>query len=223
MFERLKNALARLQWSTARSAPLAQWADQHGLGFRPLIGGAYALSGHWHGQAVRLECMAPSRPFIQGMELMARADLGLSVPGSVVLMNRSLKLMLEQRASELYSQYTDALQTTAQTLPDEIRWLAMYRDAGWTGPDRQFWARYAVLTDMPETAKQWIDEEGVQRLMRWPANAVNPDTPLMLMLMKGKAYMRLQIDQTRDTATALHAFELFHHFSEQARGVLPAR
>ena len=146
MFERLKNALARLQWSTARSAPLAQWADQHGLGFRPLIGGAYALSGHWHGQAVRLECMAPSRPFIQGMELMARADLGLSVPGSVVLMNRSLKLMLEQRASELYSQYTDALQTTAQTLPDEIRWLAMYRDAGWTGPDRQFWARYAVLT-----------------------------------------------------------------------------
>ena len=221
MFERLKNALTRLQWSPTRSAPLTQWAGEQGLDFTPLRGGAYAMSGRWRDQPVRIECTTPSKPFIKGMELMARADLGLAAPGSVVLMNRSLKHLLERQATELYSQYTDALQTTAQTLPEEVRWLAMYRDAGWAGPDRRFWARYAVLTDAPDTARQWIDADGegdgLRRLMDWPSDAVSADTPLMLMLMRGKAYMRLQIDQTRDTATAVHALDLFRLFSEQAR------
>jgi hypothetical protein len=223
MFERLKNALARLQWSPARSAPLAQWAREHGLDFTPLLGGAYTMWGRWRDEPVRVECTASSKPFIKGMELMARADLGLAAPGSVVLMNRPLKHLLEQRATDLYSQYTDTLQTTAQTVPEEIRWLAMYRDAGWTGLDRRFWARYAVLTDAPDTARQWIDADGtgdgLRRLMDWPSDTVSPDTPLILMLMRGKAYMRLQIDQTRDTAAAVHALDLFRHFSEQARAL----
>lgn len=223
MFERLKNALARLQWSPARSVPLEQWAQARGLDFIPMLGGAYALSGRWQDQPVRIECTTPSKPFIKGMELMARADLGRAAPGSVVLMNRSLKHLLEQQATELYSQYTDTLQTTAQAVPEEIRWLAMYRDAGWSGPDPRFWARYAVLTDTPDTARQWIDADGdgdgLRRLMDWPSDAVTPETPLMLMLMRGKAYMRLQVDQTRDIATAVHALDLFRHFSEKARAL----
>ncbi|MCV0440683.1 MAG: hypothetical protein K5880_18995 [Hydrogenophaga sp.] len=223
MFERLKKAWLRLHWSSAQREPLTRWAQARGLVFTPQVHGAYVFSGNWSGQPVRIECTASSRPFIKGMELMARADLGLQGTGGVVLMNRALKLHLEQWASELYSRYTDTLQTTAHALPDEVRWLAMYRDAGWTGPDRRFWARYAVLTDTPDIARQWIDSDGLQRLMDWPANAVAAETPLMLMVMRGKAYMRLQIDAPRDTATALHALDLFHHFSEQARKMLAPR
>lgn len=223
MFERLRKAWLRLHWSSAQREPLAQWAQTHGFVFAPQVQGAYALSGNWSGKAVRIECMAASRPFMKGMELMARADLGLPGAGGVVLMNRVLKLHLEQWASELYSQYTDTLQTTAHALPDEVRWLAMYRDAGWSGPDSHFWARYAVLTDAPDRARQWLDSDGLRRLMRWPSDAVTEETPLMLMVMRGKAYMRLQIDQPRDVATALHALDLFHHFSERARQVLPPR
>lgn len=223
MFERLGKALGSLRASGDPSTPLAQWATSHGLAFKSLFGGAYAMVGQWQGRGVRVECGAPSRSYVQGMELMARADLGLTIPGSVVLMNRPLKRVLEEQATALYASYTDDLQTSAAMLPEEIRWLAMYRDAGWAGPDDSFWERYAVLTDSTETARAWIDADAVQRLMQWPGDAVSPDTPLLLMLMRGKTYLRLQIDRTRDTATAVHALDLFRHLAEQASEVPPAQ
>jgi hypothetical protein len=221
MFERLGKALRGLRTSSDPSIPLAQWATSQGLAFKPMFGGAYALVGQWQGAGVRIECGAPSRAYLQGMELMGRADLGLTTPSSVVLMNRSLKRALEQQATALYASYTDALQTSAAMLPEEIRWLATYRDAGWAGPDEAFWERYAVLTDSTETARAWIDTSAVQRLMEWPGDAVSAATPVLFMLLRGKTYLRLQIDQTRDTATAVHALDLFRHLSEQA-SALPA-
>ena len=155
MYKRLKNALSPNTWLRSRSAPLAQWADDHALSFAPMVGGAYLLAGKWQGRAVRIQCLAPSRPFIQGMELMARAVLGLRQEGNVVLMNRALKEVLEAQSRALYSQYTDELRTMAGVVPDEVRWLSMYRDAGWVGPDHRFWSRYAVLTDAPELARRW--------------------------------------------------------------------
>jgi len=149
------------------------------------------------------------------MELMARADLGLKQEGNVVVMNRRLKEVLEAQSRALYSQYTDDLQTMAGVVPDEVRWLSMYRDAGWAGPDRGFWARYAVLTDAPEMARRWIDSETEQRLMDWP-EPVSDETPVMLMLQRGKTYMRMQIDRKGDTGTALHAFGLFDRASQRA-------
>ncbi|MGE0099006.1 MAG: hypothetical protein AB7S86_11735 [Hydrogenophaga sp.] len=219
MFERLGKAMVGLRASSDPSTLLAQWAASQGLAFKSLIGGAYAIAGRWQDRAVRVECGAPSRDYLQGMELMGRADLGLATASSVVLMNRPLKRALEQRATALYASYTDELQTSAAMLPEEIRWLATYRDAGWAGPDEAFWERYAVLTDSTETAKAWLDTGAVQRLMTWPVNGVSATTPVLFMLMRGKTYLRLQIDQTRDTATAVHALDLFRHLSEQARAV----
>jgi len=223
MFERLRNAWVRRSWSDGRHAPLEAWAQAHGLSLSLQAGGAYALTGAWQQQPVRIECAASSRPFIQGLELTARVDSGMSMPGNVVVLNRSLKHRLETWASELYAQYTDTLQTTAQTVPDEIRWLSMYRDAGWNnGPDRHFAARYAVLTDEPDIARHWIDAEVQRQLMGWPGDALGAQTPLMLMMLRGKAHMRMQIDRPEDTDTTLHAFELFRLFSERARGLSPA-
>lgn len=216
MFDLLKNAWARRQEAVLHMESLTRWADDNGLQYSPLPNGGWAVHGDWGGQPVRIECAAPSRPFIQGAELMARVDLGRATAGGVVVMNRMLKHHLEHWASELYSQYTDTLQTTAQQVPDEVRWLSMYRDAGWSGPDRHFWSRYAVLTNVLDVAREWIDGEGLQRLMRWPVDALSPDTPLMLMLLKGKAYMRLQLDDGLDTDKAMHALDLFRHFGEQA-------
>ena len=222
MFEGLRNAWARRSWSDAQSAPLKAWAQAQGMGFTPQAGGSYAMKGEWHRQAVRIDCTAPSRPFILGLELNGRVDLGMSMPGNVVVLNRALKHRLETWASELYAQYTDTLQTTAQTVPDEIRWLSIYRDAGWNNwPDRHFAARYAVLTDEPDIARHWIDADAQHALMDWPGEGLNPQTPLMLMLLRGKAYLRMQIDQPKDTDTAVHALELFRRFSERARGLVP--
>jgi hypothetical protein len=216
MFERLGKTLGGLLGSSDPSSPLAQWASSQGLAFKPLFGGAYTMMGSWQGRSVRIECGAPSRPYLKGMELMARADLGLVTSSGVVLMNRSLKRTLEQEATALYASYTDDLRTSAAMLPEEIRWLAMYRDAGWAGPDEAFWERYAVLTDTTETARDWIDEGAQERLMNWPGDAAALTTPVLFMLLRGKTYLRLQIDQTRDTATVLHALDVFLHLSVQA-------
>ncbi len=215
MYARLKNALSPHTWLRSRSAPLAEWAQEHALSFAPMMGGAYLLTGKWQGRPVRIQCLAPSRPFIQGMELMARADLGLRSQGNVVVMNRALKEVLEARSRALYSQYTDELRTMAGVVPEEVRWLSIYRDAGWVGPDQRFWSRYAALTDAPELARRWIDNETEQQLMAWP-DAVSDATPMMFMLQRGKTYMRLQIDQTRDTAAAVHALGVFKHLSQRA-------
>jgi len=42
---------------------------------------------------------------------------------------------------------------------------------------------------------------------------------VLFMLLRGKTYVRLQIDQTRDVATAVHALALFRHLAEQARAL----
>ena len=146
---------------------------------------------------------------------MARADLGLRCEGSVVVMNRALKEVLEAQSRALYSQYTDELRTMAGVVPEEVRWLSTYRDAGWVGPDHRFWSRYAALTDAPELARRWIDSEAEQQLMAWP-ESVSAATPMMFMLQRGKTYMRVQIDRTSDMATAVHALELFNRLSQRA-------
>jgi hypothetical protein len=217
MFERLGKALGGLLKLSDPSGPLAHWALSQGLTFKPMFGGAYAMVGQWQGRSVRIECGAPSRPYLQGMELMGRVDLGLAAPGNVVLMNRSLKRAFEQQATALYASYTDNLQTSAAMLPEEIRWLAMYRDAGWAGPDEAFWERYAVHTDSTDAARAWIDASVVQRLMEWPGDTVSDTTPLLFMLLRGKVYLRMQIDRTQDEPAALHAAEILRHLSEQAR------
>jgi hypothetical protein len=222
MFERLGKALGSLLAPSDASGPLADWASAQGLAYKSMFGGAYAMLGQWQGRSVRIECGVPSRPYLQGMELMGRADLGPASAGSVVLLNRSLKQSLEQQATALYASYTDNLKTSAAMLPEEIRWLAMYRDAGWTGPDDAFWERYAVLTDATDVAKTWLDANAIQRLMIWPGDTVSPATPLLFMMLRGKVYLRMQIDETRDEPTALHALELFRHLSEQATGLPPS-
>lgn len=218
MFERFKNAVSPLNWLRSRSAPMAQWAQDHSLSFTPAMGGGYALAGFWQSRPVRIQCQATTRPFIRGMELLARADLGLKLSGHVVLMNRALKDVLEAQSRVLYSQYTDELQTMAGVVPEEVRWLSLYRDAGWAGPDRRFWSRFAALTDAPELARRWVDSETEHQLMTWP-DAVSNETPMMFMLERGKTYLRMQIDRPGDMDTALHALVLFERLSQRALAI----
>jgi hypothetical protein len=215
MFERLKNAFGARSSSDGFDDGLAQWAHERLLNYMPLLGGAYAMGGLLHDRPFRAECIASSRRYIQGMELMAKADLGLTSEISVILMNRSLKRQLESQAHALYAEVTQALQTAAQALPEEIRWLSMYRDAGWDGPDDRFWARYAVLTDAPETARQWLDPASVELLMDWPG-AMPSDTPVLFRLARGKTYLRLQVSDPGESAIALHALDIFEHLSGRA-------
>jgi len=215
MFERLKNVLGVGSIKVETDDGLAQWATERMLAYRVLGGGAYVLDGRVLDRPFRAGCTASSRSYISGMELMARAELGLRPDVHVIVMNRALKRTLEALASSLFAEVTDALQTTDKPLPEEVGWMSAYRDAGWPGPNADFWAQHAVLTDAPEAARQWLDEEGIALLQDTP-DQLHADTPRLFLLTRGKAYLRMQLDRPGDSTTALYALDVFEHLSGRA-------
>ena len=62
----------------------------------------------------RLQLGRPTRDYIRGEELRARAELGIDDDVAVLVMNRPLKEALEKQA---YQMYTDSLQTSVDPQP----------------------------------------------------------------------------------------------------------
>ena len=148
------------------------------------------MQGKVGGRTWKMELGRPTRDYIAGEELRARAELGVFDEVGAMIINRPLKDALERRA---YSMITDTLQTTADPrLPEEMRWLAMYDEVGWEGPSNAFWTRYAVLSDKREHALAWVDDHLVKQLMSWPQPATLPTVPFMIVLLRGKCYLRMQ-------------------------------
>lgn len=209
MLEPLLNLMLPGRRARTLHAPLVAWGEAHGLMFSGGKDALCSLTGEWGGRPVRIDIQAAGRSYMEGLELSARCDLGIDPLASVVVMNRALKRSIERWGDYLYSQLTNSVQTMADTLPEEVRWLATFRDSGWPAHDEAFWARYAVLTDAPDVARQMIDDSTAAALMRWPDDAVQADTPLMLMRLRGKMQLRLQLNRPRHAASEIAALDLF--------------
>lgn len=211
MFDRLKKVFARARPdSQQKSVPpdaVSEWAGTQGFGYSGQgTGQGFVLTGKVRGKAWKLESGASSRDYIHGGELRARADLGIHPDAAVLIMNHALKELLEKRAYEIY---TDTLQTTAEpSLLEEMRWLAMYQEVGWTGMVPEFWERYTVLADQREHALAWIDNNLAELLLSWPTPGPDAQTPFILMLLRGKAYLRMQHNPA-DIATLQHAAVIY--------------
>lgn len=225
MFDRIKKAFSsppngpapvKQAQANAQLAPVSEWASTQGFSFTSQGSGqGFSIEGKVAGKPWRMEVGRPSRKYIQGEELRARAELGTSEEVSVMVINRPLKEALEKQA---YSMYTDSLQTTADpNLPEEMRWLAMYDEVGWDSMPRPFWSRYAVLTDQRDHALAWLDPTLAHQLMEWPAPAPAAEVPFMVLLMRGKAYLRME-HQASDMATLQHAAQIFTSACESAVG-----
>ncbi len=204
MFNAIKNTLGLGDKSAAQrdgkaadasgaagpNSKVSEWAQMQGLGFVQRSDGrkGYHVDGKVGGKPWRLEQGASSRDFIKGVELRARAELGLRDDAAVMVLNRQLKDELEKRAFE---SYTDALQTVAApNMPEEMRWLSVYEEVGWESLGKPFLNNYAILADNRDHAMTWITPELVQSLMAWPD--MNPAIPKVLMLLRGKVYLRMQ-------------------------------
>ena len=217
MFERLKKVFG--QTGHDADTPLiadavSQWAGTKGFAYTGHGDSpAFAVTGKIGNKPWKLERGRSSRDYIRGEELRARAELKVNDDAAVLIMNRPLKEALEKRA---YEMYTDTLQTTADpSLPVEMRWLAMYPEVGWDGLTPAFWARYSVLADRREHALAWLDSSLAELLMSWPEPAPDDQTPFMLMLLRGKAYLRMQYTPA-DMPTLEHAAQIFTSACESA-------
>lgn len=191
--------------SHSQLSQISEWASLQGL--TPTAGASgkeVKLDGNVGGKPWRLEQGRPSRDFIHGLELRARAELSLPGNLAVMVMNRALKNELDKRA---FSLYTDTLQTQVDPhLPEEMRWLSMYEEVGWESLGDAFLDRYAILADERENAVAWVTPEIASQLMNWPSK--DPKVPMVLMVLRGKVYLRMQIREG-DLATLEHATQVF--------------
>lgn len=215
MFDRIRNAFHREPPGGRQEDAVGRWATRNFLSHTASSGGAFSISGLLHGKPFRAECGASSRDYIEGLELRARVELDLPRAGHVIVMSRAVKRSLEKQANALYAAATDSLQTSARELPEEVRWLTLFRDAGWAGPPPDFWNRYAVLTDAVDLARRWLDDEAMDYLMAG-ASETAAAVPVMLMLVRGKANLRLQVNPHAKGADAALALELLEYLSAKA-------
>lgn len=221
MFDSIKKAFHRRAAahednasSHSRHGPVSEWAASRGMTFSGgTLGSTMAMQGRVGGRNWRMELGRPSRDYVVGEELRARAELGVYDDVGAMIINRPLKDALERRA---YSMITDTLQTTADPrLPEEMRWLAMYDEIGWEGPPAAFWERYAVLSDKRENALAWVDDALVSLLMDWPDPQPLATVPFMIVLQRSKCYMRMQF-MPAGTRTLDHASDVFVAACESA-------
>jgi hypothetical protein len=228
MFDRIKKVFAKETKEQGRlPAPVLQspygvvseWAAMQGLGFSlDSTGQGMSLQGKVMGKPWQLQLGSPSRRYIRGVEIRARAELGLDEDVAALVMNRPLKEALEKQA---YQMYTDSLQTSADPgLPEEMRWLAMFDEVGWESLSRTFWHRYSVLTDRRENALGWIDPTLSQLMLDWPEPAPSREVPFIVMLLRGKAYLRMEY-RPAEPATLQHAAAIFISACESAVNGLP--
>jgi hypothetical protein len=215
MFERIKKIFSGPSVSPPPGDGLAQWAVSHMLSHHRLADGATVAEGLLHDRPFKTGCAPSTRPYIVGVELMAKADLGLREDVNVIVMHRTLKRALDKAASSLFAEVTDSLRTTDRPLPEEVAWLSMYRDAGWPGPPTEFWSRYCVLTDGPEAAREWLDASMVGQLLDMPA-ALRPVTPFLVALTRGKLYLHLQLEHVDDGAVSHPVLDAIESLSARA-------
>jgi hypothetical protein len=227
MFNRIKKAFsketppAEAPASQMVAGPVSEWAATRGFGFSvDDKGHGIALEGKVSGKPWRLQLGRPSRNYILGQEVRARAELGIDESVAVLVINRPLKEALEKRA---YQVYTDPLQTSAGArLPEEMRWLAMFDEVGWQSLPMDFWNRVAVLTDRRESALTWIDQSLADLMLKWPEPAPSAEVPFLLMLLNGKVYLRMEYTPA-DVATLQHAAHVFTSACEAALGAWAAK
>jgi hypothetical protein len=228
MFDRIKKALlgdgkapVEPRPSELANDPVSEWATATGMLVTPSSPGkALAMSGKVQGKPWRMEIGRPTRNYIHGEELRARAELGAQEDIAALVLNRPLKEALEKLA---YSMITDTLQTTADpNLPEEMRWLAMFDEVGWDSAPEGFWDRYAVFADRREHALAWMEPAFMEALMDWPPGGPSREVPFIVALMRGKGYLRMEyVPPTADTVK--HAARIFTAACEASLGAFPAR
>ncbi|MHB1125080.1 MAG: hypothetical protein ACYC0T_20520 [Ramlibacter sp.] len=224
MFDRIRKALARSAPGATRAGdrgpsslaaddPVSEWATTRGFSFAADNAGGATLDGQVQGRPWRLVRGKPTRDYVIGQELRARAELGLNEDVAAMVMNRSLKEALESKAFE---QSTDQLRTGIDgNLPHEVRWLATFDEFAWEGPAAAFWDRYAVVAERRETALGWIDGALAQLLLDWLAPGPSAEVPFTLLLLRGKAYLRMEY-RPANVATLQHAALVFTSACESA-------
>lgn len=206
MLNRIKQLWKKSLPSEPLDGPVSRWASSQFLRHRMGDGGTYVIEGRLQEREFRAECGPSRRPYISGMEFRARVDLALPPVGKVVLMSRAVASSLRR---------LDEQENLPRGLEEEVAWLTQLREARWEGPDETFWRSYAVRADEPELARRWLNEEAISFLTLGNSD-VAARVPMMVALMRGRCYLRMEVNPRAEEADTLLALELLEQLVDRA-------
>lgn len=189
-------------WAARRDAQFKRSRD--GAGF--IVEGRFA-AGPW-----RLEWGPPQRSYIAGRELRLRMALGLPPELNMLVLSRPLMETLERSAFE---QYTAQMQTVIdEATPEEMRWLAMFAKVQ-PKADKALRQAFGAVAPSAHAAEAWIEGPLADRLVAAAQGVLAAAPPFVLMTLRGRLYLRLQLDAP-DVAAVESMVDLFETAAAQA-------
>ena len=188
MLDSLTRLLRRRPALETDSRLMEDWARQRGESIKRVRDGSgCVLEFRCNGLPARLEWGPAQREYIQHRELRVRVELALPEALEMLVMSRALAERLETQA---YDQLTRDQQTEIDaSMPEEARWLAMFNPAPLTAP-AAFGDAFLVMAASPSHARRWVEGDLASRLIRARDRWLGADTPLVLMTLRGRLYLR---------------------------------
>jgi hypothetical protein len=187
---------------------VSDWALQRGYGFKRARGeDGFVIDGKLEGRPWRIEWGPPQRDYIRGHELRMRMELDLSSDAQMLVLSRPLMDSLERKTFE---EFTDNVQTQIGTqTPEEMRWLVMFPKVNLTTL-KSLRTNFGAVASVPETGLDWIEGPLASALEHASRGLLRTEPPFVLMTLRGRAYLRTQLDapDPKAVAATLALFEI---------------
>lgn len=186
---------------------VAEWAKHNKLKYkREQEGEGFVVNGGMESKPWRLEWGPPQRQYIDGHELRLRMELGLSPNLQILLISHPLLETLERQTFE---RFTESTQTVIDVnSPEEMRWLAMFPKVPFQGA-KEVRTRFGLVGNVVAEAEAWVNGALARQLEEAAAGFLKHEPPFVLMLLRGRAYMRVQMHdpQVSQIGQAVALFE----------------
>jgi hypothetical protein len=190
----------------AESDAVAGWARRAGyVHKREKDGDGFAVEGSFDGTPWRLEWGRPQRRYIEGHELRMRMVLGAPPDLQLLMMTKSLK---ERLASEAFELATQSNQTALDdSVGEETRWLVVFPKVP-LAESQILRNCYAAVASHRHEGAAWLEGPLAHALERAATTWLNAQPPFLLMTLRGRLYLRLQLASAdeQDVAAALTLF-----------------
>ena len=219
MLESIRSFFSRTPLDAEANA-IAAWARTRGCHWkREKDGDGFAIDGHLDSTPWRLEWGTPQRPYIFGRELRMRMALGLPPDLQMMVMSAALRESLEKAA------FDDAVQSNQTQVGDEAaeetRWLVLFPRITFAG-SKVLRGAFAGVSSLPHEGPAWLEGALAQALERATTSWLQARPPFLLMTLRGKIYLRLQLGAA-DAIDIAAAVELFETAGRAAMRVAAAR
>jgi len=185
---------------------VSEWARDNKMAFKRVREEeGFVIDGGMDSKPWRLEWGAPQRFYIEGHELRLRMELGLPPNLQVLLLSQPLRETLERQTFE---RFTESTQTVIDgATPEEMRWLAMFAKVTFAA-SKAVRMRFGLVGNTPQVAASWVEGALARQLEEASGNLLAQEPPFVLMLLRGRVYLRLQL-ASPDLASVKQAVGLF--------------